>query len=649
MLIGIVPVVFLIYLSYKLFYEKTEKVKLIGDYIGRIQQFESISTLMNELQTERRHSFHYALTKKGHAKIAIQRKITDSVIKHLQKSRDLAIAGFTNYTYLADLPGVRKAIDTSENYSANAVMQYYTTAIFRLNTLNSTTPASNTYLQPVYQDLISQKILSEMITYLGIIRTNIYNVLYTQQDVVQALMGTAGAHAIYKSYEIEFLLKATASTKKLYRDQSNTSPLGPTINYIDKVFKSFKIDSTSDADSWWEVSTDGINVLRKLQTGLWRNVQLQMTGIYQKEKGAKNQLLIFLILTIVLVGGFVAYSINVISLMLTELKVAAIKISKGGTGFQIKNVPNDVMGSLAHSILEIDENNKQLAYAANAIGKGNFDVSIKPRSFDDLLGNSIERMKDDLHNFTLEREKAQNETLRLLHRKDEFIKIVSHELKTPVTSLKAYTQILQSESLATGNSKKEQMFSRMDVQVNKLTNLINDLLDISKVQDGQLIYNMQNFKMNELVTEIVEEIQRTTKTHRIIIQQNAPSGVYADRERIGQVLSNLLINSIKYSPNSDKVVVNLAVHGTKAICSVEDYGIGIVKDEQHKIFDRFYRVSGENLHTYPGWGLGLYISKEIIERHEEKLWVQSEVGKGSAFTFSLPLNENGASEERGEY
>ncbi len=313
------------------------------------------------------------------------------------------------------------------------------------------------------------------------------------------------------------------------------------------------------------------------------------------------------------------------------------KISKGGTGFKIENVPDDVMGSLALSILEIDENNKLLANAADAIGKGNFDVTIRPRSSDDLLGNSLKRMKKDLHHFTLQKEKAQNETLHLLNKKDEFISIVSHELKTPVTSLKAYTQILQSESLASGNPKRELMFSRMDAQVNKLTNLINDLLDISKVEGGQLIYNKQNFKLNDLVLEVVDEIQRTIKTHNIIIQQNCPLRVYADRERIGQVLSNLLTNSVKYSANSNQVVVNLVLQETKAVCSVEDFGIGIVKDQQHKIFDKFYRVAGENLHTYPGWGLGLYISKEIIQRHNEKIWVMSEVGKGSAFYFSLPL------------
>lgn len=143
----------------------------------------------------------------------------------------------------------------------------------------------------------------------------------------------------------------------------------------------------------------------------------------------------------------------------------------------------------------------------------------------------------------------------------------------------------------------------MDVQVNKLTNLINDLLDISKVQDGQLIYNMQNFKMNDLVTEIVDEIQRTIKTHRIIIQQNPQLEVYADRERVGQVLNNLLTNSIKYSANSHKVIVNLVVQESKAICSVKDYGIGIVKDQQNKIFDRFYRVTGKFAHI-SGMGPG---------------------------------------------
>src|SRR4051812_32030744 len=206
MLIGIIPIIFLIYLSYHLYKEKTQKVRLIGDYIERIHESANIISLMNELQAERRYSYQYALTKKGHDKILVQRKVTDSIIKLLQQSSDSSLVGFTSYTFLNNMPGVRKAIDTTPNYSADAIMQYYTTAIFRLNTLNSTSPASNIYLQPVYQDMNSQKTLSEMMTYLGIIRTNIYNVLYTRKYMAETLVGTIGTHEVYKTYETEFLL-----------------------------------------------------------------------------------------------------------------------------------------------------------------------------------------------------------------------------------------------------------------------------------------------------------------------------------------------------------------------------------------------------------------------------------------------------------
>ncbi|MEP6595054.1 MAG: ATP-binding protein [Ginsengibacter sp.] len=636
-LIGIVPLIFLTYLSFQLYKEKAQKVKLIGDYIERIHQSANINTLMNELQTERRYSYHYALTKEGHDKIMSQRAITDSIIKHLQNSNDSSLAGFTSYTFLYNLPNVRKALDTSQNFSADEIMRYYTTAIFRLNTLNSTAPASNIYLKPVYQDLKSQKTLSEMISYLGIIRTNIYNALYRRQYMVENLMGTIGTLEIYKTYETEFLLKASASSIKLYNDQRNHTALKPAMDYLDKLFKGFKFDTTFNAEHWWDVSTGGITGLRKIQMSLWHSVETRMNSIYKGEETAKNRTLMFLILTLLFVAGFVTYNISLITRMLTELKNAAREIALGGTGLLIKNIPNDVLGSLAHSILAIDKSNKQLAKAADSIGRGDFDVEIQPRSKEDLLGNSIERMKEDLQEFTLQKDKEQKETLELLNKKDEFISVVSHELKTPVTSLKVYTQILHMESIKAGDAKRENMLGRMDAQVSKLSSLINVLLDTSKLQNGQLKYTLQNFILNDLVKEVVEEMQRTTNTQQVHIEMNIPLEVYADRERIGQVLSSLLTNAIKYCDTCEEITVKAERHDGKAICSVKDLGIGIAKEEQDKIFERFYRVSGKNLHTYPGLGLGLYLSKEIIEKHIEKIWVESEEGKGSVFYFSLPI------------
>jgi signal transduction histidine kinase len=638
MLIGIIPLIFLIYLSYELYKEKTQRINLIGDYIEQIHESANIANLIDELQKERRRTYQYVLKKKGYNDIILQRPHTDTAIKRLERSKSLSISNFTRYTFLDNLESVRIAVDSAKNYPASAVMQYYTNAIFRLNTLNST-PASNTYLQSVYQDLIAQKILSDMITMLGIIRSNIYNALYTRQYMVETLLGSAGSHDVYNTYEKEFLLKASPASVALYKKQKDTSSLNRTTSYIDTLFKTFKFDTTYTAETWWDVSTQGARILKKQQLDLWSRVEAKMNNIYQDEKSKKNKTLAFLIVAIILVIIFVTSIFRTINQMLVELKVAAEKIAKGDTGLQIRDMPHDAMGSLAHSILEIDKNNVQLADAASAIGKGNFDITIRPRSTDDLLGNSIEQMKEDLHELTMQKDKLQKDTLDLMHKKDDFLSTASHELKTPVTSLKAYTQLLQMDSKESGDTKSEMMLQRMDAQIDKLTFLITDLLDTSKINNGKLIYKKNVFKLNDLIAESVNKMKGVVTSHEIIIEKNFSADVYGDRERIAQVLNNLLTNAIKYCPDCKKLIVNSEENGENVIFSVQDFGEGIPENEYDKIFGRFYRISGNNLHTYPGLGLGLYISKEIIEKHHGKIWLESELGKGTTFYFSLPIYE----------
>src|SRR6185312_15928973 len=144
----------------------------------------------------------------------------------LKESNDLALHDFTKYTFLDNLASTRAAIDTVKQYRPDAIIQYYTDAIFRINTLNSAIPG-NTFLDPVYQDLLAQKALSEMITYLGILRTNIFNVLYTKKYVVETLFGTLGVHKVFNTYETEFLLKAPPVAVKHYEDEKRTTALQP--------------------------------------------------------------------------------------------------------------------------------------------------------------------------------------------------------------------------------------------------------------------------------------------------------------------------------------------------------------------------------------------------------------------------------------
>lgn len=218
--------------------------------------------------------------------------------------------------------------------------------------------------------------------------------------------------------------------------------------------------------------------------------------------------------------------------------------------------------------------------------------------------------------------------------KDEFISTVSHELKTPITSIKAQAQILERRFLAMDDKVTTLMLKRIILQIGRLNILIKDLLDAGRLDEQKLFLRKEDFMFNEMVEETVAEIQRTT-THQLIIRQNPVIYCSGDRERTSQVLSNLLTNAIKYSPSKNKVIITTEEKEDQIICSVEDFGIGIAADKQPYIFERFYRVSGMQERVISGFGLGLYISSEIINRLEGKIWLRSKPGKGSVFYFSI--------------
>jgi two-component system CheB/CheR fusion protein len=249
------------------------------------------------------------------------------------------------------------------------------------------------------------------------------------------------------------------------------------------------------------------------------------------------------------------------------------------------------------------------------------DITLRKNSAEGLTIQIAEKIKSEVH-------------------KNEFISMASHELKTPVTSIKGYTQILQHKFNQEGNTDGVLFLGRMDKQINKLTLLIEDLLDATKVTDGKLKFSEELFDFNLLVKEIAEEMQQTMSSHKININLDATEIVYGDRTRIGQVITNMLSNAIKYSPKADKINVTTTHKKNFLKFCVQDFGIGISKENQLRVFEQFYRVSGLIQDTFAGLGLGLFISSEIIKRTNGTMSVKSEVGQGSSFCFTLPLNKN---------
>ena len=224
--------------------------------------------------------------------------------------------------------------------------------------------------------------------------------------------------------------------------------------------------------------------------------------------------------------------------------------------------------------------------------------------------------------------------------KDIFLNMVSHELKTPVTSLKVITHVLTGQLERNKDFENIRYLQKMADQTNRLIRLINDLMDLNKIGDTAFTFRHEVFNLAQTLAEATEEIQLLTTTHRIHFKagDNAEdTTVLGDQERITQVLVNLLTNAIKYSPGEEEIIVSVAIQGNEVICTVEDFGIGIEDEDHSKVFERFFRSQKSVATLFPGLGIGLYISAEFIRAHQGRIWIESKADKGTTFCFSLPL------------
>ncbi|MBC8033539.1 MAG: PAS domain-containing protein, partial [Chitinophagaceae bacterium] len=219
--------------------------------------------------------------------------------------------------------------------------------------------------------------------------------------------------------------------------------------------------------------------------------------------------------------------------------------------------------------------------------------------------------------------------------KDEFIGIASHELKTPLATAKAYLELL--ETSLDKSEHKDVLFARKAGEsINRLNGLINELLDVTKINHGQLDLNRSDFSLTEMIADAIEGVQMNTPQHQIHFTSDGQTQtVFADRERLQQVVINLLTNAIKYSPHGDRVEVHLSLQPAHWTVSVTDHGIGIQQKNLTRVFERYYREEGRAVH-FQGLGIGLSISADIIKRHQGKLWATSEEGNGSTFYFTIP-------------
>lgn len=234
---------------------------------------------------------------------------------------------------------------------------------------------------------------------------------------------------------------------------------------------------------------------------------------------------------------------------------------------------------------------------------------------------------------SLDNSKLFEQVKNLSARKDEFIALASHELKTPLTTIKGYLQVLAKKE----TDEMSRLFLNKSLeQANKLNNLVEDLLHMSRIEAGRLEFNLEFFDIREMLKDLIETFSYSNKTHTILDDLGEqPAFVEGDRQRIEQALINLITNAIKYSPDADRIYISLKRSSNKVDVHVKDEGIGLTEEQRAQLFTRFYRA--DNNRGISGLGLGLYLTKQIIDRHGGNIKVESSFGKGSEFIVSLPV------------
>ncbi|WP_423147165.1 PAS domain-containing sensor histidine kinase [Rubrolithibacter danxiaensis] len=246
-------------------------------------------------------------------------------------------------------------------------------------------------------------------------------------------------------------------------------------------------------------------------------------------------------------------------------------------------------------------------------------------------------MQKQLEAAQVEAAKAMQESLE---KREEFMSIASHELKTPITSMKGYLQLMEKLAEKESNPLFKNFIPKANRQVDKLTGLVSELLDISKIDSGKMIYNFNEFKVSDLLEDCITFARNTSAAHQVSVSGDPVTTIHGDKNRLEQVVCNLLSNAIKYSPDAPDISIRYAADTTLFSLEITDSGPGIPDEKLSLIFERFYRGE-ENSFRSSGLGLGLFISAEIIKRHGGNIGARSQVGKGSTFWFNIPVRQRG--------
>jgi len=294
--------------------------------------------------------------------------------------------------------------------------------------------------------------------------------------------------------------------------------------------------------------------------------------------------------------------------------------------------------------------------ALEAMKLGASDYIMKPLNLDEMILRLRKVLEERqrfvrLKDFADQLERTNQELRKIDSMKSEFVSVASHELRTPLAAIKNAVQLMLSGKTGEINENQKKFLSMAERNINRLTNILNDLLNLSRIESGKIELKFENIELKEIIELTASSLRPHADGKSIQIEVEIPEqlpAVYGDQEKIEQILTNLIGNAIKFTRDGGKILITAKPppkekdgwYGDRVALSVKDNGIGIPAEHLEAIFEKFHQVESSLHRSVSGTGLGLAITKGLVEAHQGKIWVQSEVGKGSTFTFTLPVSES---------
>jgi signal transduction histidine kinase len=647
------PFLVLLYFSLDKIRREQEQIRHLETVYDQEIQIEHISRLIHELQKERDFAINYLLNPLYISQVQFENQITqtDSIFEDYKKYM-LEEHGDTNsFELFSQLPKTRAEITWS--YQDHSDVEQYFNGLIQQLTGVVVRVSREAKIPKTRDEMVAYSALFQTKEYLGRIRNKVNEAFIYGRFQGLGYGQFSGYKGAFESSLNEFLKYAPPELKTKFEMEFSGGTIINTLEMIDYCFEN-KDDRLVNytAENWWLSVTGAINSLHELELSISASIK----GTLEEEKQRLNKEVQELYLTL---GGVLTSLLllvllisNSITQRLGHIRSVASEIAEGKTSKRLDEKSDDAIGMLSKKFNELAANADEIAKIAHKIGEGNYDVQIELRSDEDALGKALTSMRDEL-SASQQALNSKIQELRDAYRyKSAFLANMSHELRTPLNSLLILAELLSNNK--EGNLNQEQIDSAKTIvrSGRNLLHLINDILDLSKIEAGRMTVNLEDIELREIVEDINDVFipfsKKKNVRYKFECENNVPKTIVTDKNRLEQVLKNLISNAIKFTPEEGEVVCSVFEEDGQLQFKVTDTGIGISKDQQKKVFEAFHQADGATNRKYEGTGLGLSITKNLVEMLGGRMVLNSEEGKGTEVFFNIPLSATERKSNLGE-